>query len=134
MATCLKCGSKYLTKECQYCENKNSTRGLVINNKVAVVLIAVILSIIFMLVVTTKSNPLIGEWRSSSAILGNNKVVFRNNSMEMMGISSKVSYDIQDDRVIVTDSMGIGQIINIVDKDTLESNFAGIKTKYKRVK
>jgi len=138
MATCEKCKTKYISKKCPKCNNLKSgynEKEKKLNNKKIFASISILtISIISIILINYNSNPLIGEWNTKSNILGNHKIIFKDDSIETMGMISKVKYKIEDDRVIVTDELGIGTIIKIIDENTLESNLAGIKTAYKRIK
>ncbi|MBE0515519.1 hypothetical protein [Sulfurimonas sp.] len=131
---CEKCGKEYWTRECLNCKNNPNANKKSNNLLLYLIVTIVAIAIIALINININSNPLIGEWNSKSNILGKNKIIFKSDSIETMGMISKVKYDIEENRVIVTDEWGIGTIINIIDDNTLESNLAGIKTIYKKVK
>lgn len=149
MAYCEKCGESYLTRECLNCRDNEYKKTLNSNNKVDgskynpsssknnKIIIPSILAIILVLAIVIfnmSSNPLVGEWKmTQKSFMGMGKLKFTSDKMIMMGIVSRVDYEIDGDEVIVTDETGTGMIYKIIDNDTIYSELAGMKMRYKRV-
>ena len=153
MAKCLQCGKTYLTKECIHCRDQNyrynkeaikSIQGENINNnkdKVSNKLLLISITLIVLISILSYkiffTNPLLGTWESEQkSFMGMNlgKIEFTKNKMIMMGIVSKVDYEIDGNNIYVTDEMGTGMIFKIIDNKTMYSEMIGMKTKYKKVK
>jgi len=142
MAFCNKCGKKYLTKECLDCKDKESNQNMMKNNRDRVsnkLLLIPATLIILISILSYKiffTNPLIGTWKSEQkTILGMQlgKIEFTKDKMIMMGILSKVDYEIDGKNIYVTDETGTGMIFKIIDDNTMYSEMMGMKTKYKKV-
>lgn len=84
------------------------------------------------------SNPIIGKWQSETKIpfMGKmiNEIEFTKNRAYSMGIMSNVDYEIDGNKIIVTDGLGIGVVYEIIDKDTMKNNMLGMQTVYKRIR
>lgn len=85
------------------------------------------------------SNPIIGKWQCETTMpfMGKsiNEVEFTENREYGMGISSKVKYEIDGNKIIVTDAMGIGVVYEMIDKNTMKNNILGMgETIYRRMR
>ncbi|PHQ57077.1 MAG: hypothetical protein COA30_02625 [Sulfurimonas sp.] len=142
MAICDKCGKKYLTKECIHCrdnEYKYSNEAVksVNNNKnIIQYMILAFISISIIIFLNINSNPLLGTWKSGQkAMMGIQlgKMEFTKDKMIMMGIVSRVDYEIDGDTIFVTDETGTGMIFKMINDNTMYSEMLGMQTKYKKV-
>jgi len=79
-------------------------------------------------------NPLIGKWRAETK-LGILEIQFDQNSMLFFGTRTPVSYDVQEQKVIVfDDDIKVGNAYKIIDQETISTEAGGYKTVYKKVK
>jgi len=140
MAICEKCGKKYLSKECLRCKNENNNLNKInnqkINNKLLLIptIILIITGILSYQIFFT--NPLIGTWQSNQKKLFTinlGKIKFTKDKMIMMGIISKVKYEIDGKNIYVTDQTGTGMLFKIIDNNTISSELMGMKTIYKKI-
>ncbi len=83
------------------------------------------------------SNPIIGKWQSETTIpfMGKivNEIEFTENKEYGRGIVSNVDYEIDGNKIIVTDKSGIGIVYEMIDKDTMRNNMLGMQTIYRRI-
>lgn len=98
---------------------------------------AIILTI-FIISKMWTSNPIIGKWQSETTMpfMGKmiNEIEFTKNREYGMGISSEVKYEIDGNKIIVTDAMGIGVVYEMIDKNTMKNNMLGMgETIYKKI-
>lgn len=156
MAKCEKCGKEYYTRECLNCRDNQYKRTLNSNNKVdgskynpssnktnssnnMKIIIPSVLAVVTIIVITIfnmTSNPLIGKWSTGQkAIMGMQlgKMEFTKNKMMMMGIVSKVDYEIDGDTIYVTDETGTGMIFKMINNNTMYSEMMGMRSKYKKI-
>ncbi len=99
---------------------------------------AVILTI-FIISKLWTSNPIIGKWQSETTMpfMGKmiNEIEFTKDREYGMGMSSEVKYEIDGNKIIVTDGLGIGLVYEMIDKDTMKNNMLGMgETIYRRIK
>ena len=79
-------------------------------------------------------NPLLGKWRAQTA-LGIMEIEFERHSMSSFGTKNPVSYDIEENKVIVfDDTIKVGNTYKIIDQNTISTESGGYKTVYKKVK
>lgn len=105
-------------------------KATILTGTVMVIVIMVIMNMSF-------GNPIIGKWRSETAFpyMGKvtNVIVFKKDSVYMEGIEFKVTYDVEEKKVIVKDERGIGTAYEIIDKQTMKSKVMGIESVYKKI-
>lgn len=83
---------------------------------------------------TINFNPLLGKWRTQTA-LGIMEIEFDRSSMSSFGTKNPVTYDVLEDKVIVMDdTIKVGNTYKIVDENTISTEAGNFKTVYKRVK
>ncbi|AFL68282.1 hypothetical protein [Sulfurospirillum barnesii] len=88
----------------------------------------------FALEQTLYANPLIGRWRAQTT-LGIIEIEFERDAFSSFGTKHRVSYDVSEQFVLVMDeSIKVGSLYKIIDKNTISSEAGGFKTLYKRVK
>jgi hypothetical protein len=76
--------------------------------------------LIFVLIFTACSdNTIIGNWKTSDRSAVIKDISFENDKYVVMGMHIKCSYEIGNDKVIVTDMTGIGSEWKILNKDTI---------------
>jgi hypothetical protein len=84
------------------------------------------------------SNPIIGKWQSETKMpfMGKSvsEIEFTKDKAYSMGMVSNVDYEIDGDKVIVTDEMKIGIVYEMIDKNTMKSNMLGMQTIYRKIK
>jgi hypothetical protein len=95
-----------------------------------------------------ETNPLLGRWvfdadaseglAAAGAVIargfsGVEEIEFREDKMVLGGKSQSVSYEVADDRVIVTGADGEGLVYTIVDANRVVLDSAGGRLAYKRV-
>lgn len=144
MATCKKCENKYMSKKCPECNNVISKE---IRKKYKkpkkklydkLIIISIILAIITVSLnfIIKDNNPLIGTWqmKKNMPMIGKMEMIFKKDKAIMMGIVSKVEYEIEDDEITVTDQTGTGVIFKIINKNTILYGAMGINMKLYRVK
>lgn len=137
---CDKCENDYFQKECPYCSglvkavsnNNNATSG----QKATIIILVMALMIASVIIYSMNfSNPIIGKWRSEKAIpfMGHQTIEFTSNRMVMMGITSEVDYEVEGNKVIVTDATGTGIIFKVINDNKIKSELMGLGGIYKRV-
>lgn len=102
-------------------------------------IIGAVIITIFIISKLSTSNPIIGKWRSEKSIpfMGKmiNEIEFTKDRAYSMGIVSNVNYEIDDNKIIVTDGMGIGVVYEMIDENTMKNNMLGMgETIYRRIK
>lgn len=116
--------------------NRNNQKNKSIFNIIGIG--GVIIISLFFLSKLWTHNPIIGKWQSETNIsfIGKsiNEIEFTEDREYGVGITSKVKYEIEKNRVIVTDELGIGVIYEIIDNNTMRSNAFGMETIYRRIK
>jgi hypothetical protein len=69
-----------------------------------------------------EANPLIGRWTLTSAMAPGftfGTYEFRRNSMTVLGVTQRVDYSVEGDRVLVVpEGPGIGVEVTVVDRNT----------------
>ena len=100
--------------------------------------IGALITVVFVVSKLWVSNPIIGEWQSETVVpfIGKsiNTIEFTEDRVYSMGMVSKVNYEIESDKVIVTDGLGIGIVYEMIDKDTMKNNMLGVgETIYRRM-
>jgi hypothetical protein len=138
MATCNKCGNTYYSKECPYCNNKelynqNKKINKKINKKLLLISIGVIIIISLVSYKTFFQNPLIGTWKTKQTIFGMNKIIFKKNTMNTMGIVSEIKYKIDGNTITVIDKMGTGMQFHLINKNKMYNELMGMKIIYKKI-
>jgi len=139
MATCEKCGKTYYTRECLNCKDKTNSEiknQKKIKNKYLLIPISLIIIISILIYKIFFTNPLIGEWKTNTNnLMGINlgKIKFTKDKMIMMGIISKVNYEINGKTIYVTDETGTGMVFKMINNNTMYSETIG-KIKYKKIK
>ena len=138
MSKCQKCGKTYYTRECLNCrDNKINTKNTNEYNHIIKYIILAIVSITTITITiffNMNSNPLIGKWKiEKNTLMGMEKIEFTKDKMIMMGIVSKVDYEIDKNKIFVTDEMGIGMVFTLINENTLYSEMMGMKRKYKKI-
>ena len=113
MAKCENCGNEYLTKECLKCLNKEYMKNVNAtyrtDNKLKTKKKSYLVSIIFIAMIgialTTlynnfNTNPLLGTWqmKKSMPMIGKMKMTFKKDKAIIMGIVSKVEYEINENQ------------------------------------
>ena len=99
-----------------------------------IIVIVMILSMKYMIEPLIWPNPLLGKWRTQTA-LGIMEIEFERNSMSSFGSKNPVSYDVEENKVIVfDDTIKVGNTYKIIDINTISTEVGGYKTVYKRVK
>jgi len=82
-------------------------------------------------------NPIIGKWRSEQSIPFMGKlsmeVEYTADREYIGGMSSKVNYEMNGNKVIVTDDTGIGVTFEMINHDTMKTNLFGITNIYRRI-
>jgi len=99
-------------------------------------MILAFISISIIIFLNINSNPLLGTWKSGQkAMMGIQlgKMEFTKDKMIMMGIVSRVDYEIDGDTIFVTDETGTGMIFKMINDNTMYSEMLGMQTKYKKV-
>ena len=90
------------------------------------------------LISCTDANPLLGEWQvlpGSGPDTVAQTIQFTDSQSISRNTADNVTYEIMEDRVIVTSSLGFNLIYMLVDADTIKVNLAGIgPVTYARVK
>jgi hypothetical protein len=93
--------------------------------------------VIILLTKISESNPIIGKWRSETnyPFMGKSidEIEFTDENVYALGMRFKVKYEIDGNRIIVTDEFGIGTIYEVVDRNTIISNVLGFKTVLRRI-
>jgi hypothetical protein len=96
-----------------------------------------IVLIIYILIKNIDENPIIGKWRSETnyPFMGKsvNEIEFTKDNEYALGMKFKVKYEIDGNRIIVNDEMGIGTIYEVIDKNTIRSNALGFETTLRRI-
>ncbi len=123
-----------LTRDADMEENeqtsKPTNRFFIIFGTIAAVVLAGLLTL------PINSNPLIGKWVFEKQLPFAEKqtLEFSNEQVSSMGVTEKVTYSVDGDNVTVIDKEGRGFVYTVVDENTIESNFAGMKVRYIREK
>lgn len=102
-----------------------------------VVFIVVLITIIFLGKIGVEklffSNPILGTWRTQTT-MGIREIVFERSSMTSFGTKNPVTYDVQDNYVVVMDpTLQLGNKYTIIDKNTISTQLGNAKSVYKRV-
>lgn len=100
-------------------------------------IVAVMLTIGAIVVNYGNQNPIIGKWKSETSFEFMGKIVdqveFTSDREYAMGLSSKVTYQVEEHQIIVTDEWGIGVIYEMIDSQTMRTNIFGIETIYRKI-
>ena len=122
-------------------EEKNKKYPIKNENKPLYKIIGFIGATFLTIIILSKiwtSNPIIGKWQSETNVsfIGKSikEIEFTEDREYSIGITSKVKYEIEKNRIIVTDELGIGVIYEILDNNTMRSNAFGMETIYRRIK
>ena len=100
----------------------------------AIITLFIVVGIKYLMDNTLNHNPLLGKWRTQTA-LGVMEIEFERNSMSTFGTKNSVTYDIEENKIIVFDDMiKVGNTYKIIDDNTISTEVGGYKTVYKRVK
>jgi len=100
----------------------------------AIIILFIAVGIKYFIDQTINHNPLLGKWRTQTA-LGIMEIEFERNSMSTFGTKNSVTYDIEENKIIVFDDMiKVGNTYKIIDENTISTEVGGYKTVYKRVK
>jgi len=102
-----------------------------------VVFIVVLITIVFLGKIGVEklffSNPILGTWRTQTT-MGIREIVFERSSMTSFGTKNPVTYDVQDNYVVVMDpTLQLGNKYTIIDKNTISTQLGNAKSVYKRV-
>ena len=102
-----------------------------------VVFMVVLITIIFLGKIGVEklffSNPILGTWRTQTT-MGIREIVFERSSMTSFGTKNPVTYDVQDNYVVVMDpTLQLGNKYTIIDKNTISTQLGNAKSVYKRV-
>lgn len=102
-----------------------------------VVFMVVLISIVFLGKIGVEklffSNPILGTWRTQTT-MGIREIVFERSSMTSFGTKNPVTYDVQDNYVVVMDpTLQLGNKYTIIDKNTISTQLGNAKSVYKRV-
>ncbi len=102
-----------------------------------VVFIVVLITIVFLGKISVEklffSNPILGTWRTQTT-MGIREIVFERSSMTSFGTKNPVTYDVQDNYVVVMDpTLQLGNKYTIIDKNTISTQLGNAKSVYKRV-
>lgn len=129
-------GSKRKETQIRYIKSDNDNK----NNNMLIQIFGAIGVVAITILILTKlisSNPVIGKWRSETnySFMGKsvNEVEFTSDSEYALGMRFKVKYEIDGNRVIVTDETGIGTVFEVIDKNTIRSNALGFETILRRI-
>jgi hypothetical protein len=150
MAICNICNEFYIQKKCPNCYKEKSikkkekiiyreygrfeTKKDNTKKKYLIFMIPIII-ILFSIYNINESNPLIGKWKPiTKTIFSTGNIEFTKDKMYFGGIVTNAKYEIEENKVIIIDDMGIGVIYNIIDKNTISENMLGLgKVIYKRI-
>ncbi len=102
-----------------------------------VVFMVVLITIVFLGKIGVEklffSNPILGTWRTQTT-MGIREIVFERSSMTSFGTKNPVTYDVQDNYVVVMDpTLQLGNKYTIIDKNTISTQLGNAKSVYKRV-
>lgn len=122
-------------------ENENPTKKMGKTTPGATIITAAIVTVMLMIgaivVNYGNQNPIIGKWQSETSFEFMGKVVdqveFSSDREYALGLSSKVTYQVEEHQIIVTDEWGIGVIYEMIDKETMRTNIFGIETIYRKI-
>lgn len=108
------------------------------NNSILKILgIALIAFIFFSVYKNTPNrlnNPILGKWRTNTAI-GTMEIEFDKNTASALGGTSRVNYEIKDNKILVFDEdLKIGTYYTLHDQNTIYTDLMGIRTVYRRVR
>jgi len=82
----------------------------------------------------TLNNPLIGKWRTNT-VMGTMEIEFDKNTASALGGTSRVNYEIKDNKILVFDEdLKMGTYYTVHDQNTIYTDLMGIRTVYKRVR
>ncbi|WP_226372255.1 hypothetical protein [Sulfurospirillum diekertiae] len=96
--------------------------------------VVMILALKYIIEPLISPNPLLGKWRTQT-VLGIMEIEFDRKSMSSFGTKNPVSYDVEENKVIVfDDTIKVGNAYKIIDQNTISTEAGGYKTVYKRVK
>jgi hypothetical protein len=100
----------------------------------SIMAVVMILALKYIIEPLISPNPLLGKWRTQT-VLGIMEIEFDRKSMSSFGTKNPVSYDVEENKVIVfDDTIKVGNAYKIIDQNTISTEAGGYKTVYKRVK
>lgn len=79
----------------------------------------IILLFVVLFFTACNSNPIIGKWKTTDKYTIMKDITFENDKYVTMGMHIKCTYDIENNKVIVTDGTGIGSEWKIIDNNTI---------------
>lgn len=100
----------------------------------AIIALLMVIALKYIIEPLISPNPLLGKWRTQTA-LGIMEIEFDRQSMSSFGTKNPVSYDVEENKVIVfDDTIKVGNTYKIIDQNTISTESGGYKTVYKRVR
>jgi len=100
----------------------------------AIIALLMVIALKYIIEPLISPNPLLGKWRTQTA-LGIMEIEFDRQNMSSFGTKNPVSYDVEENKVIVfDDTIKVGNTYKIIDQNTISTESGGYKTVYKRVR